>query len=77
LVNFDWAFQKEWQLKEAGVLSSGPWALQFRTELYNAFNNPYLRPSSDNWRTVSSAGFGLLNSAAPSRNIELALRLVW
>ncbi len=77
LVNFDWAFQKEWQLKESGVLGSGPWALQFRSELYNAFNNPYLRPSSDNWRTVSSAGFGLLNSAAPSRNLQLALRLVW
>lgn len=77
LVNFDWALQKEWQLREAGILGSGPWALQFRTEIFNAFNNPYLRPSSDNWRTVSSAGFGLLNSAAPSRNLQLALRLVW
>jgi hypothetical protein len=77
LVNFDWAFQKACLLRESGFRGSGPWALQFRTELYNAFNNPYLRPAGDNWRTVSSAGFGLLNSAAPSRNLQLALRLVW
>jgi hypothetical protein len=77
LLDFDWAFQKDWQLKKSGIRASGPWTLQFRTELYNAFNNPYLRPSSDNWRTVSSAGFGLLNSAAPTRNLQLALRLVW
>lgn len=77
LVNFDWAFQKEFVLRESGVLGSGPWALQFRTEIFNAFNNPYLSPAGDNWRTVSSPGFGLLNSAGPSRNLQLALRLVW
>jgi carboxypeptidase family protein len=77
LVDFDWAFQKGFQLRESGPLGSGPWNLQFRAELFNAFNNPYLSPAGDNWRTVGSAGFGLLNSAGPSRNLQLALRLVW
>jgi len=77
LVNSDWAFQKQFQLKESGFLGSGPWALQFRGEIFNAFNNPYLSPAGDNWRTVASTGFGLLNSAGPTRNVQLALRLVW
>jgi hypothetical protein len=77
ILDFDWAAQKEWKIRQSGVLNSGPWALQFRTEAYNIFNHPYLKPSGDNWRTVSSAGFGLLNSAAPSRNLQFALRVVW
>jgi hypothetical protein len=76
-VDFDWAFQKEYRLKESGILGSGPWTVQFRAEFYNIFNNPYLRPSGDAWRTVSSAGFGLLNSAGPSRKVQFALRLFW
>jgi hypothetical protein len=77
LLDIDWSLQKEWRLSEGGVHGSGPWGLQFRTEAYNLFNNPYLRPSTDNWRTVSSTGFGLLNSAGPSRSLQLALKLVW
>jgi hypothetical protein len=77
ILDFDWAAQKEWKLSDGGTLSSGPWALQFRTEAYNIFNHPYLEPSGDNWRTVSSTGFGILNSSAPPRNLQLALRLVW
>jgi len=73
----DWSAQKEWKFFDSGVRGSGPWALQFRTEAYNIFNNSYLRPSGDNWRTVTSTSFGLLNSAAPSRSLQLALKLVW
>ncbi|MCU1295575.1 MAG: hypothetical protein JWP08_4425, partial [Bryobacterales bacterium] len=76
-VDFDWAFQKDFRLRESSVLGSGPWDLQFRGELYNVFNHPYLRPSGDAWRTVSSAGFGVLNTAGPSRNVQFALRLSW
>ena len=76
-LTFNWALQKEFKFAESGPGGSGPWALQFRTEAYNIFNNPYLRPSGDNWRTISSAGFGELNSAGPSRNLQLALRLLW
>jgi len=76
-LDLDWALQKDFKLGESGPQGSGPWALQFRTEVYNVLNHPYLRPSGDNWRTVSSSGFGLLNSAGPSRQLQLALRLVW
>ena len=73
----DWSAQKQWKFFDRGVRGSGPWALQFRTEAYNIFNNSYLRPSSDNWRTVTSTSFGKLNSAAPARSLQLALKLVW
>ena len=38
IVNFDWSFSKKFQLLESGPLSSGPFALEARAELFNIFN---------------------------------------
>ncbi|MBI3669017.1 MAG: TonB-dependent receptor [Acidobacteria bacterium] len=77
LANFDWAFFKDTQLFEKGPLGSGPWDLQFRAELYNIFNVPFLTATGDAWRTVSSPSFGQFNNAGSTRKMQFALRLTW
>lgn len=75
--NFDWSFFKNIQLAEKGPLGSGPWTLQFRAELFNVFNIPFLTAQGNAWRTLNSPGFGLWNAAAASRRAQLALKLLW
>lgn len=77
LTNFDWSVFKDFTLAEKGPLGSGPWNLQFRAELYNVFNIPFLTAQGDAWRTVSSGAFGLYNAAGATRRVQLALRLSW
>jgi hypothetical protein len=77
LTNFDWSFFKDTRLAENGPLGSGPWNLQFRAEIYNIFNVPFLTASGDAWRTLSSPSFGLYNAAAATRRVQFALRLGW
>jgi hypothetical protein len=77
LVNFDWAFSKDFRLAESGPGGSGPWLLQFRADFFNIFNNPFLTATGTGWRTVSSPSFGSFNSAGSARKIQLALRLFW
>jgi hypothetical protein len=77
LVNFDWSFFKDFTLAEKGPRGSGPWTLQFRAELYNIFNNPFLTATGEAWRTVSSPSFGQFNSAGSTRKTQFALRLTW
>lgn len=77
LVNFDWTFSKSVRLSEHGPLGSGPWNAELRADLLNVFNVPYVYPSGDDYRNLSSASFGLANSAAASRRVQMALRLTW
>ncbi|MBC8165137.1 MAG: hypothetical protein H7Y20_04590 [Bryobacteraceae bacterium] len=77
LLNFDWTFSKPIRLVERGPLGSGPWNVELRADLLNIFNTPYLFPAGDDYRNLSSAGFGLANSAGAARRIQMALRLTW
>jgi hypothetical protein len=77
LTNFDWSFFKDTELTESGPWGSGPWTLQFRAEIYNIFNTPFLTAQGDAWRTVTSSSFGTVNAAGISRKIQLALKLNW
>ncbi|MBL8211380.1 MAG: TonB-dependent receptor [Bryobacterales bacterium] len=77
VVNFDWTFSKRFQLREAGPLDSGPFALEARADFFNIFNIPFLTAAGDDFRNLASPLFGLANAAAPSRRLQLALRLTW
>ena len=44
--------------------------------MFNAFNQTNLRFSAQSLN-LSGAGFGLLNQAAPPRNVQLGLRLMF
>lgn len=77
VTNVDWSLFKNTKIVESGPLGSGPWIIQFRAEAFNIFNIPYLTPQGNDWRTVSSPGFGILNAASPMRHLQLALRLIW
>jgi carboxypeptidase family protein len=77
LTNFDWSFFKDTELTESGPWGSGPWKLQFRAEMYNIFNTPFLTASGDGWRTINSSSFGTVNAAGNARKIQLALKLSW
>jgi len=77
LPNFDWSFFKDTELAESGPCGSGPWTLQFRAEMYNIFNTPFLSASGDGWRTITSSSFGAVNAAGNARKMQLALRLSW
>lgn len=77
LPNFDWTFSKKVVFGTAGPRDSGPWAAEFRADLFNVFNVPFLTAAGDDFRNVSSPLFGQVNAAAPSRSIQLSLRLSW
>ena len=51
--------------------------LQFRAEMYNILNIPFLTAQGSGWRTVGSSNFGSTNAAGISRKIQLALKLSW
>lgn len=67
LDNWDLTLMKNW-----------PWGekrrIQFRTELYNAFNTPYFH--APNTRFGSST-FGQINVAHYARSIQLGLKIYW
>ncbi len=77
LTNFDWSFFKDTELAESGPWGSGPWKLQFRAEMYNIFNLPFLTAQGDAWRTITSSSFGTVNAAGIPRKMQLALKLSW
>ncbi len=77
LVSFNWAFAKDFRLTESGPLGSGPWSLQFRTEIYNMFNNPNRTVSSYADLTLTNPQFGLYDTAGSPRTLQLSLRLNW
>lgn len=51
--------------------------MQFRAEMYNAFNHPNLGPPYGSTDTVGSTTFGQINSADPSREVQLAMKVYW
>ncbi len=77
LFNYDWTFAKNIRLVESGFLGSGPWNLEFRTDLFNIFNVPFITATGNDWRNVSSPQFGFFNAAGPARRLQMALRLTW
>ncbi len=68
--NFDWNIYKDFPLgRESGV------KLQFRTELYNVFNDTSFQDVN---RNISAATFGQYTTVAQnSRLLQMALRLVF
>jgi hypothetical protein len=48
--------------------------IQFRGDFFNLFNNVSYNPPDP---TVTNATFGVITSALPGRNIQLALKLYW
>jgi|YNPMSStandDraft_1061717.scaffolds.fasta_scaffold09023_3 hypothetical protein len=67
-VNFDFGFMKSFALAEG-------WRLQFRTELFNAFN----KPNFGNPYAVANvtARFGRIESASDPRIMQFALKLLF
>ena len=48
--------------------------LQFRAELFNAFNHPKFGSPGI---VLGAAGFGIVNSAVPARTVQLGLRMAF
>ncbi len=67
LSEFDLAMQKDVVIKESVKL-------QFRGEAYNLFNHPNFNIPN---RTAFTANFGQISSAQDSRQLQLALKLIF
>ncbi len=67
LLEFDLSLQKDIRLTEAAKL-------QFRAEAYNLFNHPNFNIPN---RTAFTANFGSISSAQDSRQLQLALKLLF
>ncbi|MEJ7604883.1 MAG: hypothetical protein WKF37_01100 [Bryobacteraceae bacterium] len=70
LINFDWSLAKQFALSESV-------GIEFRTDFFNIFNQPFLTAAGNEWRTLSSPQFLTYNAAGASRRIQMALRLSW
>ena len=55
---------------------NGDVKLQVQADMFNAFNHTNLRYSAQTLN-LSTSGFQLLNQAAPPRNVQLGLRLMF
>jgi hypothetical protein len=66
-VKFDFSISKNFSIRERT-------RLQFRGELFNAFNHPDFDPPS---HVMGSAGFGTITSATDPRTVQLSLRLIF
>jgi hypothetical protein len=64
LANFDFTFAKNFQITDRRTI-------QFRTELFNAFNHPNFGPPNI---ARDSSGFGQILSAAPARIIQFGVK---
>ncbi|MDP2996864.1 MAG: carboxypeptidase regulatory-like domain-containing protein [Bryobacterales bacterium] len=67
MVNFDFSILRNFNFSESK-------RLQFRTEIFNAFNHPNFSVPG---RTLGGAGFGVVSSSFPGRRIQLGLRLTF
>ena len=66
-----------WDLSlRKGFAVSGDVKLQIQADLFNIFNETNLRFSSQSLN-FSGGGFGLLNTAAPPRNVQLGMRVTF
>jgi hypothetical protein len=50
--------------------------VQVQADMFNVFNHTNLRFSGQSLN-LSGGGFGLLNQAAPPRNVQLGVRLMF
>jgi len=66
-INWDMGIQKWWGISEAK-------RLQFRLEMFNAFNHPNFFAPDQN---LSDATFGKISQAYPSRDVQAALKFYW
>ena len=67
MVNFDFSILRNFNFSESK-------RLQFRTEIFNAFNHPNFRTPG---RALGGAGFGVVSSSFPGRRIQLGLRMTF
>jgi hypothetical protein len=67
LREFDLSLQKDLRLTERAKL-------QFRAEAYNLFNRPNFNIPN---RTAFTANFGRISSAQDSRQLQLAMKLLF
>jgi hypothetical protein len=66
-VNWDMGLQKWWKLTEAK-------RIQFRFELFNAFNHPnFFEPDTN----LGDATFGTITAAYPARSLQFAGKFYW
>jgi len=66
-VNFDTGIEKWWSLGEAR-------RLQFRFEMFNAFNHPNLFEPDTN---LGDSNFGTITSAYPARSVQFGGKFYW
>jgi hypothetical protein len=66
-INFDFSINKNFYFAENRYV-------QFRGELFNAFNHPDFAPPN---ATMDSPGFGTIASATDARTVQLGLRIVF
>jgi hypothetical protein len=57
LINFDWSLAKQFALSESV-------GIEFRTDFFNIFNQPFLTAAGNEWRTLSSPQFLTYNAAS-------------
>ena len=67
LINFDFSVLRDFNFAEHK-------RLQFRGEFFNAFNHTNLNLPG---LSLGAAGFGVINSAGPARQIQLRARLTF
>lgn len=67
LANWDLAVEKWWNFTETAKL-------EFRAEMFNALNHTNFAPPN---QTFGDPSFGTITTAAPARDIQLALKLYW
>ncbi len=66
-ISFDFSILRNFNLREN-------WRLQFRGEMFNAFNHPNFGVPG---RTFDGPGFGVVSSASAGRQIQFGLRLTF
>jgi hypothetical protein len=67
--NWDMAIQKYWGIYREGM------KLQFRAEMFNAFNHPNFYAPNQNYEDVSA--FGKISNTLPPRDVQLGLKFYW
>ena len=69
-VDWDMGIQKWWDFSESK-------RLQFRIEMFNAFNHPNFFAPDTNLGDVSNGSFGRIFQAYPARDVQAALKFYW
>jgi hypothetical protein len=67
--NWDLGFQKTFGMRRE------PMKIQFRAEMFNAWNHAQFAPPNGN--AGAGPNFGRISASAPPRLIQIALKLLW